>query len=160
RSPARASRRAPMVRTAPGLAQWRLRPGLRSPNLGSLEPLRVAAFARSSAGMVRGCVALLSPPRQSRAPPATYHRQAGRAAADGRDRPDPRARLPSLISAAAGESGPAGFLSADSRIILAPLAEALASKALWRARTVPARGDRHPPRHRRRFGRRAACRRN
>src|ERR1700732_4861068 len=144
-----------MARAAPRPTQWRFRPGLRSPNLGSLEPLRVAVSAWSSAGMVRGCPALLPPPRQSRAPSATHHRQAGRTAADGRDLPDPPARLPSLVPAAAGRSGPAAFLPADSGIIVAPLPEALARKALWRARTAPDRGDRDPPGHRRRFGRSA-----
>src|SRR5467141_805180 len=137
-----------MARAAPRLAQWRLRPGLRSPNLGSLEPLRVAVFAWSSTGMVRGGPALLPPPCQSRAPSAAHHRQAGRTAADGRDLPDSPARLPSLVPAAAGRSGPAGFLSTDSGIIVAPLGEALARKALRRARTAPDRGNRHPPRHR------------
>src|SRR5690349_1967909 len=100
-----------MARAAPRLTQWRFRPGLRSPNLGSVEPLRVAVFAWL-AGMVRGCPALLPPPRQSRAPSATHHRQAGRTAADGRDLPDTPALLPSLVPAAPGRSGPAGLLSA------------------------------------------------
>src|SRR6266436_8609399 len=131
-----------MARAAPRLAQWRLRPGLRSPNLGSLKPLRVAVFAWSWTGMVWDCPALLPPPRQSRTPSATHHRQAGRTAADGRDLPDPPARLPSLVPAAAGRSGPAGFLSGDPGIIFAPLREALARKALWRARTAADRSDR------------------
>src|ERR1700730_10666611 len=149
-----------MARAAAPPTQWRFRPGLRSPNLGSLEPLRVAVSAWSSAGMVRGCPALLPPPRQSWAPSATYHRQVARTALDGRNLPDAPARLPSLVPAAAGRSGPAGFLSADPGIILAPLREALARKALWRARTAPDRGDRHSPCNRRRFGRRAARGRN
>src|SRR5260370_42695023 len=110
--------------------------------------------------MVRGCLALLPPPRQSRAASATHHRQASRTAADGRDLSDAPARLPSLVPAAAGRSGPAGFLSADSGIILAPLGEALARTALWPARTAPDRGDRPPPPYRRRFRRIAAPRRN
>src|SRR5882724_421198 len=149
-----------MACAAPHLAQWRLRSGLRSPNLGSLEPLRVAVFAWSSTGMVRGRPVLLPPPRQSRAPSATYDRQAGRTAADGRDLPDAPARLPRLVPTPAGRSGTADLLSYDSRIIVAPPGKALACKALWRARTAPDRVDRHRPRHYRGSGRRTACSRN
>src|SRR5437763_10421717 len=119
-----------MACVAPRPARRWLRPGVRSPNKEPLEFVRMAVFPWSSTGMVWDRLALFSPSRQSRAPSATHHRQASRTAADGRDLPDGSACLPHLVPAVAGRSGPAGFLSADSRIIVAPLEKALARTAL------------------------------
>src|SRR5439155_614551 len=80
-----------MVGLAPAIAPRPVRPGLRSADLAAFVELSAAVRPPQPAGMVGHCCGMLAPARQSRPRPAAHDRQAGRAAADGRDSSHPAA---------------------------------------------------------------------